>query len=500
MRICIVIKSDAFRSSAGMRIRYDRFAECLVDGDTIEAQTCNDLIALPTLDYDVYIFCKTFDMASALFARRVQARGRVVGQDLFDDYFSQEDDPRLEEYRDWLRAMAPATDFVICSTPRMVEVARPFMPDIPIVAVDDPVSGYDPLVIGAMSDAKTRRSLTSRTLDVAWFGIGDNPYFPVGVTDLAAFEGELARIERRGWTVRLKLVTNARPFEKTGLAALRAFSVEHEIVEWTEETERAVLLEACVSVLPVNAQSFSRAKSLNRAITAINAGCQVLSLGFPLYDRIDDFIYRSADALVDDIEAGRCRLGSHRVTALTGVLSEIANPFDSASTFVGEARRAMERMIDRPRPPLTGIIHGRQSSLAVHKAMKPIDGLSIATPFCSNGWNFPVRFDLAGGHLKMRVATSLALRFDLPAVGGTAARVFRIRDLEFVEIDQDALGVAPLRLFQPIRDTALRDVALYEDVMRQVERCCRAAFGDIELLLSDTSPIKRSTLHRREAA
>ncbi len=497
MRICIVIKSDAFRSSAGMRIRYDRFAECLVDGDTIEAQTCSDLAALPTLDYDVYIFCKTFDMASALFARRVRARGAIVGQDLFDDYFSQSDDPRLEEYRDWLRMMAPVTDFAICSTPRMVEVARPYMPGIPIVAVDDPVFGYDPLVIGAMSDAKTRRSLNARTLDVAWFGIGDNPYFPVGVTDLAAFESELARIERRGWTVRLKLVTNSRPFEKTGLAALRAFSIAHEVIEWTEETERAVLLDAVVSVLPVNAQSFSRAKSLNRAITAINAGCQVLSLGFPLYDRIDDFLYRSADALVDDIEAGRCRLGSKHMTALTAILSEIANPFESASTFVGEARRAMERLSDRPRPPLTCVVHGRQSSMAVHKAMKPIDGLSISTPFCSNGWNFPVRFDLAGGRLKMRAATTIAERFGLPRVG---SRIFRIRDLEFVEIDQEALGVAPLRVYQPLRDTALRDVALYEELTGQIERCCRAAFGEIEFLLSDASPLKRVARPRAEAA
>lgn len=490
MKLCIVIQEDAFRASAGMRIRYDRFAGCLVDGDTIEARTCGALAALPTLDDDVYIFCKTFDLDAALFARRVRAAGKVVGQDLFDDYFSQADDPRLERYRDWLRAIAPATDFAICSTPRMVEVARSYMPDIPIAAVDDPVSGYDPLAIGAMSETKTRRSLASRVLAVAWFGIGDNPYFPVGLADLAAFEAELARIERRGWTVRLKLVTNARPFEKTGLAVLRALSIDHEVIEWTQEAERAALLDACVAVLPVNAQPFSRAKSLNRAITAITAGCQVLSLGFPLYDRLGDFIYRSADALVDDIEADRCRLRAQSMVALTERLSGIANPFESAARFAGEARCAMEAAQGRPKPPLLCLVHGRETSIAAHKAASAMGGLSIATPLCTIPWNFPVRFDITAGQLRMRVAVAVAKRFDLPIVGGVA-RTRRIVDLDFVEVDHAALDVAPLTIFQPIAKTRLRDLAVYEDVLRHVERCCRAAFGRVDLLVSDGGAVRR---------
>src|SRR5215217_5648498 len=97
MKICIVIQSDAFRDSAGMRIRYDRFRESLnPQVATIEAATVAELAASRTLDHDVYIFCKTFDTAALLLARRLRVRGKVIGQDLFDDYFSQTSDPRLQ--------------------------------------------------------------------------------------------------------------------------------------------------------------------------------------------------------------------------------------------------------------------------------------------------------------------------------------------------------------------------------------------------------------------
>src|SRR5689334_15150373 len=101
MKICIVIQSEAFRSSAGMRIRYDRFRECLQGtGVSLEVAICSDLVASKIFAHDVYIFCKTFDTMALLLARRLRALGKVIGQDLFDDYFSQTDDPRLQRFRD----------------------------------------------------------------------------------------------------------------------------------------------------------------------------------------------------------------------------------------------------------------------------------------------------------------------------------------------------------------------------------------------------------------
>ncbi|MGI8932162.1 MAG: hypothetical protein ACR2FK_07280 [Sphingomicrobium sp.] len=496
MKLCIVIQSDAFRTSAGMRIRYDRFRECLADpGVSLAALTCAELVAAPSLDHDVYIFCKTFDTNALLLARRIRASGKVVGQDLFDDYFSQYDDPRLERFREWMRDMAPVTQFAICSTPRMVDVLRPYMPDIPITSIDDPIIGYDPLMVSALADAKASRARESRTLEVAWFGIGDNPYFPVGLTDLAASEPELARIEQLGWKVFLRIVTNRRAFEAGAAELLRRLSVDFEIVEWTEEEEHEALIRATVAILPVNGQSFSRAKSMNRAVTALSAGCQVLSLGFPLYSRLDEFLYRSADDLIGDIAGDGCRVSARTIDALTAQLATLANPFEAAASFVRDARNAMTASSRQPvATPLLCLIHGRSTSIGLHKLASALHGVSVGTMFSKAAWNFQVRFDVVANRMAMRVTLPIAKRFSLPL--RRFGETIRIRELEFVEVDVAAMRIGPLAIHLPDDTNPIQDLAVYEDVMRFAQDCCRTAFAPADVLMSDSSPLH---LRPREA-
>ena len=192
---------------------------------TIDAVVAAELAASPTLDHDVYVFCKTFDVAALLLARRIRAAGKIVAQDLFDDYFSQHDDPRLQRFRQWLADMAPVTHYAVCSTPRMVDVLRPYMPDIRITAIDDPIIGFDAERVAALAASKAERARATARIDVVWFGIGDNPYFPVGLHDLVACEPALASLERLGWDVSLRIVTNKRAVDQGGGGLLRQLSV-----------------------------------------------------------------------------------------------------------------------------------------------------------------------------------------------------------------------------------------------------------------------------------
>lgn len=488
MKICIVIQSDAFRTSAGMRIRYDRFAECIADpAVTLEAVSCAKLVAAEKLEHDVYIFCKTFDTSALLLARRARSSGKAIGQDVFDDYFSQYDDPRLQTYRDWMRQMAPVTDFAICSTPRMVDVLRDYMPDIPIKAIDDPLTGFDPISIGSLADAKVERARASRVLDVAWFGIGDNPYFSVGLADLASCDPELARMERLGWTVNLSVVTNRRAFEGAAAEALRGISVGYELFEWTEEVERQALEKATVALLPVSGQSFSRAKSLNRALTALNSGCQLLSLGYPLYERLDEFVYRSPEDLLGDIDRADCRIGSASMKALIARVAEVANAFDGAKRFVQEAREGLRRAsARRGAQPVVCLLHGRKTKIELHKTVQRIGGLSVRTLFTEAPWNFPVRFDLVDGAIRMRATTAVARKFDLP-VSSTEGTT-RIGDFDFVDVNLAALKQEPLRVH--LNPTSLlEDAILYADVFAFAEHCCAAAFWAVDVITSDASPL-----------
>lgn len=491
MKICIVIQSEAFRTSAGMRIRYERFAQCLgPDHDVrLEALTCGEVSASKSLDHDVYVFCKTFDLSALLLARRLRGAGKTVGLDVFDDYFSQSADPRLQKYRDWLRDMAPVTDFAICSTPAMVDVLRAYLPHIRITAVDDPILGFDPQLVGTLADRKVAKACESRSVNVVWFGIGDNPYFPVGLTDLANCDADLARMTRLGWNVNLTVVTNRRPFEGAGGEVLRALSTPLELVEWTEEAERTALGQAAVALLPVNGQSFSRAKSLNRAITALSHGCQVLSLGYPLYARLDGLIYRSSEELLADLEAGTCRVSSASVPTLSARIAEVASPAEAAATFVGEARRAKARTAARRGDaPLLCLFHGRKTAIGLHKTVSTLGGLSISTIFTQAGWNFPVRFDLADGAVVMRATQAVIKRFSLPVRDPT--RTVRIADFDFAELDLEALGITPLALCS-VPTLPIHDAALSESVLQFAEKSCCAAFGRVDVLFSDSSPLTR---------
>lgn len=492
MQICIVTQSLQFANSAGMRIRYNRFIECATDRNVaIIVVPIGQLVEARTFEHDVYIFCKTFDATALILAAHLKSVGKTVGQDLFDDYFSQYGDDRLSTYRSWLRDMAAFTDFAICSTPRMAEILAEYMPTIPITAIDDPVIDHDPLRVAAWSQSKIAAAAASRNLNLVWFGIGDNPYFPVGLADLTAHAAELARLRMLGWSLRLTIVTNARPLTVDGLALLRGLNLDYRIVEWTEEAEDRGLRDADVALLPVSGQPFSRAKSLNRAITALDNGCQVLSQGFPLYKRLDAFIYRSVDDLAADLDRGACRLSAVTTPALTRCFAALANPFVSADRFVAASRAAwtavdpMDGAVQAGRTAC-GVIHGWDTRISLHKLVQRLGGLSIRSPFCSEPWNFPVRYDVIGCRLVLRVEVRLCERLGIPTKSGPVGPV-RIVALEFSEVDLGRLGIEELPSVIAADVTPVVQRHLYGEVMRQVILCTQAVFPGHALLTSDLS-------------
>ena len=488
--ICVVTQSAAFASSAGMRIRYERFIEGAAEEEyEISVHPIGELIeGGAPLDHDAYVFCKTFTTEALLLAAALRRDGRRIGQDLFDDYFSQYDDQRLFQYREWLRQMAPFTDFAICTTPAMQEVLRPYL-DCPIAIVEDPVIGYDPIHVAAVTERKAARLARSEELRLVWFGIGDNPFFPVGIDDLTAppTRGAIARLQALGWKTSLTVVTNDRALDARGLERLRALPTAIDLVEWSEAAEQVALRAADVALLPVSAQGFSRAKSLNRALTTLNHGCQVLSIGEPLYARLDAFLYRSVDALDADLRAGRPKVRSDTVGDLTRMLGDIANAFDASRAFAAAA-------LDLPAGPLNdrrslAVIHGRESSSGVRALAMRLRALSIRSPFSAVGGHFPVRFDVEGGRLVARIA--LANAADLGLADRASGPAVTIGAAEFLSVSFEALGLPPVFL-AGVAGHPLADTADYAAAMAAIVRACAILFPDHVPIVSDSSPYRTS--------
>lgn len=512
MRICIVTPSQSFATSAGVRIRYDRL-QAAIRGAEISIAPIETLDSKKKLVHDAYVFAKTYTAHSYLLGHRLRQMGKLVGVDIFDDYFSQVRDSRLTYHRAWLATMNELVDFVLCSTKPLEAALRGLMPGKPISVIPDPSDTLEPRSVAELLRRKLTEAQGSHTLRVLWFGIGDNPYFPVGIHDLVAFGGELTGLSRMGWSAELTILTNTRALSVDGLNQIRRLPLPVTIEEWSPEREQSELMQSHVSFLPVNGQQFSRMKSLNRAATALVAGCQVLSCGYPLYEDLSEFIYRAASQLLTDFENGSPKVRERTLPALTKRLNELASPERGAETLVSFLRKIRAAgSAGRPRTigprtdgelaksairsfltgfaPDLGIVHGARTDRQVQDLVKAIGGLSVRGPFCPAEWNFHARFDLSTrGSMQILIADHVTelvapdLRQCLVPFGQLADQAFHLLPDDVTRHEFKFAGLALLRETSFIKD-ATAAPRLTADVLA----ACRRLFPGVTFYVSERSP------------
>lgn len=392
MKVCIVTPNEDYVTQAGARIRYRRLVEPLRRlGHDLSMRPIGSIRSREDFDADVLLLSKCHDARAALVTRRARRLGIPVGIDLFDDYFSQKGDPRFARLRAWLAAMTETCDFILCSTPAMKAVAAAQAPGLPSHVMNDPFERFDAGALATLLAQKRERVAATGVLEIAWFGTGDNPHFPVGLADVVAFSDQLRALTRAGQPVVLHILTNVRAMSPDALAALARLPVRHTLATWSEAAEAALLERCYAAFLPVNAQPFSVAKSLNRAVTALTAGTQVLSVGYPLYALFADFIYRDPRALVADAGAGEARLRPETLGAFADLLRTLADPQQEASQLadflagVPAPARLTEPDI------FAAVVHGRESGVAVHDCARTLGALSVASPLMGQPLDYDVR-------------------------------------------------------------------------------------------------------------
>lgn len=406
MKICVLIPSEDYRQQAGARIRYGRTSPRLDElGHELTLQEIGTFDPRHS-DHDVHLISKCYDARALICATVLRDRGKIVGVDLFDDYFSQFADSRFVRFRSWLSRLLDLADFAMCSTPTMTSVVRSYREDLPVHVMNDPAPEKRPADIEAVLDRKLADAHDSRTLKLAWFGIGDNPYFPVGLSDLAAFGGVLNQLRFSGWTVKLKILTNARALTAAGLVQIQRLAVPFEIEEWSEIGEQAALDESLISLIPVNGQNFSIAKSLNRAISGLTHGCQILSAGYPLYDALAPLVYRDIDELIGDLSARHLKFRKETVPVYNERMAELASSGSEAqklSAFLQQVVRS-NASTDGVTPRNIAVLHGVTTNGAVHALAQRIGALSVASPFCGARLHYDAIFQPSEvGHLTLYV-------------------------------------------------------------------------------------------------
>lgn len=485
MKLKVLIPSEEYKSYAGARIRYGRLTPEL---QKLGAHlSLEDIAAFdPRKDgFDALLISKCHDARSLVAAAAARQQGRLVGVDLFDDYFSQTSDSRLTRFRTWLTQLLPLCDFALCSTSSMAAVVEQYRAGLPVHVANDPGIHASTTQLAELLRSKTRKARDSQTLRLAWFGVGDNPYFRVGLSNLAAFSWMLRPIAAAGFEARLSILTNPRSLTAEGLALLAALPIAADIEEWTEEREQTLLADSFGCFLPVNAQAFSAAKSLNRAVTALSAGCQVISAGYPLYDQLGAFVYRDTATLLDDLAKNSLRHSAARIEEYEQLMDQLASPQREAAgiaQFLGKLEPSPATDL-----PLV-LVHGQSTNGAAHKAVQALKGLSVASPFCPAPLGFDVLFRGHPDRLTMLVSDAAASRLNrhVREIGATS---MTIADRKYWALQEpndsegasrpDAWHGAPLS-FQ---------MGAYGAVMARMAERLEQSFGPCRILISESSQL-----------
>jgi|694.fasta_scaffold23559_7 hypothetical protein len=360
--IGVIIPSKDSEQSAGVRIRYIRLKPYFKErGIDLYLEPITTLSAESIKGKDLLIISKVFNAESLNLMAHCNSQRILVGVDLFDDYFSDEGLAPFEYHREWLRHAALLSDFFICSTDNMKSVCSEYINKGCIHQINDT---KDPLVswnIGKrLLKEKAERRAKTKQLKIVWFGIGDNPYFEVGIRDLYAYSNSLLRMRGLVEEISFNILTNKRALDPNNLPLIAHLPIRTELSLWSESSETAALKEADIAFMPVSHQKFSVVKSNNRCMTALTYGCQVISTGFPLYEEFNDYIYQNSSQFLADIESNTFKLNEKSLEKLEEYCKSFLNPRHEVrnfSTFLNSLPRNMR--CDKPR--ILIIVHFRTS-------------------------------------------------------------------------------------------------------------------------------------------
>lgn len=408
--------SDRYLDTAGVRIRYNRISAPLAKlGWTLHVVPINDVPDLSNEDSDIYLFSKCQDARALMLATAARRAGIVVGVDLFDDYFSQQHDSRFAAQRLWLQSMATEASFFLCSTPRMLQVASKYFPKESGHVLADPHEEFDAARLEQELAAKIRKATRERRIPILWFGMGANPNFSVGLHDLAAFGEALRPFSRHGYNASLTIITNTKEIDGRVLERLRRIPIPFVLREWSKAREEEALSRCLVTFLPVNFQEFSIAKSLNRGVSALVGGTQLLSGGYPLYEGLGDYVYNDAADLIVDLESSRLKLSSGRVGAFSEWIDQQAAPAAEALSLVEFLDAKVHSSHAEPAPERPwGVLHGTKSAASISAFARRVGWLSLGSPLSPDGTKFDAHLGFFNDDSNLRLRVSPAALDHLP--------------------------------------------------------------------------------------
>jgi len=377
MKIVFIVPSPQWLTAAGVRIRYKRLEPYFNKKNcTISVVPIQEITERYLQSADVVIISKVFSSDSIYIMSLCRSLGVKVGIDLFDDYFSDRRLSVFQRIHDWLELASKISHFIICSTQRMKIIASDFVDPNVVHIINDT---KDPNIFFEQTkeflEQKLEDIANSQSLNILWFGIGDNPYFSVGLNDLSNYSNALYQINKCYPSINFTILTNERALTANNLTRISRLPIQPKLEIWTESNELEYLKKSHLAFMPVSHQKFSIAKSPNRCITALTYGCQVLSNGFDLYEDFSELIYKSTKELTDDVYDLSFKFNSQTLAIFESICDKSYDCDSEVSSFIGF---------------LESKIFTVQSERTINFCMVNNKPSSLNTPFNSKDSLFPV--------------------------------------------------------------------------------------------------------------
>jgi hypothetical protein len=223
-------------------------------------------------------------------------------------------------------------------------------------------------------------------------------------------------------------------------------------------------------------------------VTALSAGCQVISAGYPLYEALGDLIYRDIDSFLNDLNRGEMKHSAREIGQYEAAIDAIASAAQEAAgltDFLGQLKPspAVENL------PIA-LIHGQATSGAAHKMVRALHGLSVGSPYCAAELGFDVMFRTSGARLVMLISDLSAKRAS-PAIRQTLLPARSISDRKFWIVPETGEDVAGNELERAQWHGAALpfQLATYQSTMARIAERLDKAFGPSQVLISESSPV-----------
>jgi hypothetical protein len=244
--------------------------------------------------YRAVIYSKLYDVATYREAKELKTKGTIIILDICDNHFYNPHSwaPLLKAREELLRMMA-LVDYVVTSTETLAEVVRTVKPDLnSITVIGDAVETEIPheftpwwrrwwygRQLATLRTVVTADQVKGRT-PLVWFGIHGGPNAPYGMLDLLNIRSCLERLNHE-FPLSLTIISNSW---RKYLTLVQGWKIPTRYMPWSANTFLSALHAHAIAVIPISPNPFTRCKTNNRLVTALQARLAVVADSIPSYE------------------------------------------------------------------------------------------------------------------------------------------------------------------------------------------------------------------------